>query len=153
MNCVKRKCILEIHKIPSYNHYTSNGYFNKRDQTPSSYFKFYSRLGLVITTFFKGHYCKPISILAKINITKTCLYNFNPHKPHFYIVKLGFTGVGIIFFISPKNIDCGYSLEPPRRGGSNEYPQSMFWVEIRKISEIFIWNILVCGDEIFYLFE
>ena len=20
-----------------------------------------------------------------------------------------------------------YSLEPPRRGGSNEYPQSMFW--------------------------
>ena len=25
-----------------------------------------------------------------------------------------------------KNIDCGYSLEPPRRGGSNEYLQSMF---------------------------
>ena len=25
-----------------------------------------------------------------------------------------------------KNIDCGYSLEPPHRGGSNEYPQSMF---------------------------
>ena len=24
------------------------------------------------------------------------------------------------------NIDSGYSLEPPRRGGSNEYPQSMF---------------------------
>ena len=24
------------------------------------------------------------------------------------------------------NIECGYSLEPPRRGGSNEYPQSMF---------------------------
>ena len=23
-------------------------------------------------------------------------------------------------------MDCGYSLEPPRRGGSNEYPQSMF---------------------------
>ena len=28
--------------------------------------------------------------------------------------------------ISAWNIDCGYSLEPPRRGGSNEYPQSMF---------------------------
>ena len=26
-----------------------------------------------------------------------------------------------------QNIDCGYMLEPPRRGGSNEYPQSMFW--------------------------
>ena len=29
-----------------------------------------------------------------------------------------------IFHISAQNIDCGYSLEP--RGGSNEYPQSMF---------------------------
>ena len=31
-----------------------------------------------------------------------------------------------IFRISAQNIDCGYSLEPPRRGGSNEYPQSLF---------------------------
>ena len=31
-----------------------------------------------------------------------------------------------IFHISAQNIDCGYLLEPPRRGGSNEYPQSMF---------------------------
>ena len=31
-----------------------------------------------------------------------------------------------IFHISAQNIDCGYSLEPPRRGGSNEYTQSMF---------------------------
>ena len=38
-----------------------------------------------------------------------------------------------IFYVSAENIDCGYSLEPPRRGGSNEYPQSMFSAEIRKI--------------------
>ena len=31
-----------------------------------------------------------------------------------------------IFHISAQNIDCGYSLEPPCRGGSNEYQQSMF---------------------------
>ena len=31
-----------------------------------------------------------------------------------------------IFHISAQNIDCGYSLEPPQQGGSNEYPQSMF---------------------------
>ena len=31
-----------------------------------------------------------------------------------------------IFHISAQNIDCGYTLEPPRRGGSNEYPQSIF---------------------------
>ena len=38
-----------------------------------------------------------------------------------------------IFHISAQNIEYGYSLEPPRRGSSNEYPQSMFWAEIRKI--------------------
>ena len=59
-------------------------------------------------------------------ITKTRLYNVDPLKSHIYIVKLGFTGVYIIFLISAQNIDCGYSLEPPRRGGSYEYPQSMF---------------------------
>ena len=31
-----------------------------------------------------------------------------------------------IFRIYAQNIDCGYSLEPPRWNGSNEYPQSMF---------------------------
>ena len=65
-------------------------------------------------------------LLTVYYITKTCLYNFDPLKPHFYIVKLGFTGVYIIFIFLLKTIDCGYSLEPPRRGGSNEYPQSMF---------------------------
>ena len=76
-----------------------------------------------------------IEILQAIRyhiITKTYLYNFDPLKPHFYIVKLVFTGVYIIFLISAQNIDYWYSLEPPRRGGSNEYPQSMFWAEIWK---------------------
>ena len=31
-----------------------------------------------------------------------------------------------IFHISAQNIDCGYPLEPPRRGGSNECPQLCF---------------------------
>ena len=31
-----------------------------------------------------------------------------------------------IFHICAQNINCGYSLEPPRRSGSNEYPHSMF---------------------------
>ena len=34
------------------------------------------------------------------HITKTCLYNFDPLKPHFYIVKLRFPGVYISFVIS-----------------------------------------------------
>ena len=72
------------------------------------------------------------------NITKTRLYSFDPLKPQFYIVKLGFTGVNIIFLILLRNIDCRYSLEPPRRGDSNEYPQSMFLAGIWKISEFFL---------------
>ena len=48
-------------------------------------------------------------LFSYLFITKTCLYNFDPLKPHFYVVKLGFTGVNIIFLISVQNIDCGYS--------------------------------------------
>ena len=38
-----------------------------------------------------------------------------------------------IFPIFAQNIDCGCTLEPPGRGGSNEYPQSIFGAKIRKI--------------------
>ena len=41
-----------------------------------------------------------LSICFYCCITKTHLYNFNPLEPHFYIVKLGFTGVYISFLIS-----------------------------------------------------
>ena len=37
-----------------------------------------------------------------------------------------------IFLIIAQNIDCVYTLVPPRRGGSNEYPQSMFWSKNKK---------------------
>ena len=66
------------------------------------------------------------------NITKTCLYNFDPLIPRFYTHKQGFTGYTLIFLFLLKNINCEYSLEPPRRGCSNEYPLSMFWAEIWK---------------------
>ena len=36
----------------------------------------------------------------KFYTTKTYLYKFDPLKAHFYIVKLGFIGVYIIFHIS-----------------------------------------------------
>ena len=37
-----------------------------------------------------------------------------------------------IFLIFAQNVDCGYTLELPRRGGSNKYPQSMFWSKNKK---------------------
>ena len=36
------------------------------------------------------------------------------------------------FHIFAQFIACGYMLEPPRRGVSNEYPQSMFWIKNKK---------------------
>ena len=61
-----------------------------------------------------------------------------PSRKHAYIILTPLnptficTGVYISFFITAKNIDCGCSLEPPRRGGSNEYPQSMFLSRLMK---------------------
>ena len=39
-----------------------------------------------------------------------------------------------IFHISAQNIDCGYLLEPPRWGGSNEYPPSMILSRNKKVN-------------------
>ena len=50
-----------------------------------------------------------------------------------------------IFRISAQNIDCGYSLEPPRRGGSNEYPQSMFLSRNNKN------NVYPCKPQFYYI--
>ena len=68
---------------------------------------------------------RALSVNIRVN-TRLC--NFDPLKPHFYIVKLVFTGVYIIFLISAQKHRLWYSLEPPQRGGSNEYPQSMFFI-------------------------
>ena len=61
---------------------------------------------------------------TNIDITKTRLFkyieNFTTKNWKFSDKKSD------IFHIIAQNIDCGYSLEPPRRGGSNEYPQSTF---------------------------
>ena len=65
------------------------------------------------------------NIVGTRNITKTCPCNVYPLGPHFYIAKLGCAGVYLFFLFLLQNIDYGYSLEPPRRGGSNGYPQSM----------------------------
>ena len=38
-------------------------------------------------------------------------------------------GKNDIFNIFARNIDWGYTLEPPCRGGSNDYPQFMFCIK------------------------
>ena len=51
----------------------------------------------------------------------------------------------IFFHISAQNIDCGYPLEPPRRGGSNGYPQSMFWSRNKKN------NLYPCKPQFYFI--
>ena len=53
-------------------------------------------------TLFQATYKRIFSKNRNETPRKTYLYNFDPLKPHFYIVKLGFTGVCIIFLISAK---------------------------------------------------
>ena len=99
---------------------------------------------------YKVRFSNHGTLKLSLTKTKTCLYNFDSLKPHFYIVKLGFTGVYIIFFhISVLNIDCEYQLEQPRRGSSNEYLQSIFWAEMWKISEFLFENFHFFGGKIF----
>ena len=50
-----------------------------------------------------------------------------------------------IFHISAQNIDCGYSLEPPRCGGSNEYSQSMFFSRNKNN------NVYPCKSQFYYI--
>ena len=50
-------------------------------------------------------------------------------------------------------MDYAYSLGPPRRGDSNKYPQSMFWAEIWKLPEFFIWKFSFFGGKIINIFE
>ena len=63
--------------------------------------------------------------------------NVYPCKPQFCYIN--------IFHISALNIDCGYSIEPPRRGGSNEYPQSMFLSRNKKN------NVYPCKPQFYYI--
>ena len=73
----------------------------------------------------------PIQIYRKFNLQKNWKFS---DKKNFDILQ-----------ISAQNIDCGYSLEPPRRGGSNGYPQSMFLGRNKKN------NVYPCKPQFYYI--
>ena len=62
--------------------------------------------------------------VRRMNITKTSLFKYTEN---FTTKKWKFSDKNSDFlYISAQNIDCGYWLELPHWGGTNEYPQSMF---------------------------
>ena len=76
-------------------------------------------------------------------ITKTRLFKY---IEHFITKSWKFSYKNSnIFHIAAPNIDCGYSLEPPRRGGSNEYPQSMFLSRNKKN------DVYPCKPQFYYI--
>ena len=81
----------------------------------------------------KGFICPCTGV--KYHNIQTCLLVYAAD------LRWAFTGPLVLWFLFLlQNIDCGYSLEPPQRGGSNVYLQSMFWAKIRKISKFFSRN-------------
>ena len=50
-----------------------------------------------------------------------------------------------IFLLKTEIVGTMYSLEPPRRGGSNEYPQSMFLSRNKKN------NVYSCKSQFYYI--
>ena len=87
-------------------------------------------------------------------ITKTCLYKFDPLEPHFYTVKLGFTGVYIIFLISAQKhrLWILVRIASARRF----YRVSTIYVFeqiYEKYQSFLSENFPVFGGEIFYIFE
>ena len=76
-------------------------------------------------------------------ITKTRLYKY---IENFTSKNWKFSDkISDIFHISAQNIDCEYSLEPPRRGGSNEYPKSMFFSRNMKK------NVYPCKPQFYFI--
>ena len=84
-----------------------------KDQTPCSFVRFISKHDLVLRYMLIRHASRKQDYSNILKILP-------PKNENFQIKKSD------IFHISAQNIDWGYSLEPPRWGGSNEYPQSMF---------------------------
>ena len=82
-------------------------------------------------------HCEP----SHQDITKTSLFKY---IESFTTKKISDKNSDI-FHISAQNIDCGYSLEPPRPGGSNENPQSMFLSRNKKN------NVYPCKPQFYYV--
>ena len=66
-------------------------------------------------------------------------------KFHLQKLKTFLDKIFDIFHISAQNIYLGYSLEPPRRGGSNEYPKSIFLSRNMKN------NVYPCKPQFYYI--
>ena len=73
---------------------------------------------------------------SHICMTKTRLINFDPLNPTFYYKTGVNRGMHYFSYFCSKQ-DCRYPLEPPQRGGSNEYPQSVLSRNLKKYQNFY----------------
>ena len=59
----------------------------------------------------------------------------------------------LYFLVLLKNIDCGYSLEPHRQGGSNKYHNLCFEQKYEKKSDFLSQTFQFLEVNFFYTFE
>ena len=106
----------------------TNAYTLKFDGNFVSLFSFVLELSVFYeTTLRKNAYSNILNFLQPKNVTFQIKKNSD------------------IFHNSAQNIDCGYPLEPPRRGGSNEHPQAMFLSRNKKN------NVYPCKPRFYYI--
>ena len=87
-----------------------------------------------------GQQLWPLSLLHYGKTPIQIYWKFYHQKKGIYFMKNW-----DIFLISVQKLDCWYSLEPPRRGGSNEYPQSLFLSRNKKN------NVYPCKPQFYYI--
>ena len=85
------------------------------------------------------HVCPVYSLTAVVNH-----YEDTPIQIYWKFYHQKQKKIWYFFHMFARNIDCGYSLDPPRRGGSNEYPQSMFFSRNKKN------NVYPCKPQFYY---
>ena len=89
------------------------------------------------------HFRRIHDVVVRFTLRKHAYSNILKH--YHQKMKIFRRKILIFFIFLLKNRDCGYSLEPPRRGGSNEYPQSM------SLSRNMKNNVYPCKPQFYYI--
>ena len=92
---------------------------------------------------------EPFLSLFRRYVTKTRLYNFDPLKPQFYIVKLGFTGVYFIFFLFCYKTLCVLVITASPRRFLRVLTNYVLSKNMKNCLFFFIWKGSVFGGEVF----
>ena len=100
-----------------------------------------SDYGLQCQKHTSGHMSPAMIQTSLIRIFTGCILDYQRCKFSSYrqqrLLATDKRGIHIFFLFLDENIRCGYSLEAPWRGASNEYPQHMFPSRNKKDISIF----------------